>query len=115
MIDVDSDIDLSEVIDPNGEWAAPVPPGRVIEELFLEPNNISPADLARGLGVPPSRITELIHGARRLTVDTALRLARFFSTSAELWLNLQSRYDLEKVSLSRRELIERSVKPYQAA
>ena len=73
----------------------PIPPGEILLEEFLEPMGLSQYRLAKGLSVPPRRINEIVHGKRRITADTALRLARFFGTSESLWLNLQSRYDLE--------------------
>lgn len=73
----------------------PIHPGEILFEEFLEPMGLSQYRLAKGLSVPPRRINEIVHGKRRITADTALRLARFFGTSESLWLNLQSRYDLE--------------------
>ena len=73
----------------------PIHPGEILLEEFLEPMGLSQYRLAKGLSVPPRRINEIVHGKRRITADTALRLARFFCTSESLWLNLQSRYDLE--------------------
>jgi addiction module HigA family antidote len=64
-------------------------------EEFLEPLGITQHRLARAVGVPPRRINEIVHGKRRVTADTALRLARFFGTSERFWLNLQTQWDLE--------------------
>ena len=74
---------------------APVHPGEVLMEEFLGPMGLSQYRLARDISVPPRRINEIVHGKRAITADTALRLARYFSTSDRFWLNLQSRYDLE--------------------
>lgn len=74
---------------------APVHPGEVLSEEFLKPLGISQYRLAQDVGVPPRRINEIVHGKRSVTADTALRLARYFSTSERFWLNLQARYDLE--------------------
>lgn len=74
---------------------APVHPGEVLAEEFLEPLEISQNRLAVAIGVPPRRINEIVHGKRRITADTALRLARYFSTTDRFWLNLQTRFDLE--------------------
>jgi addiction module HigA family antidote len=74
---------------------APVHPGEVLLEEFLGPLGLSQYRLSRKINVPPRRINEIVHGKRAITADTALRLARFFSTSERFWLNLQSRYDLE--------------------
>ena len=74
---------------------APVHPGEVLLEEFLGPLGLSQYRLSREINVPPRRINEIVHRKRAITADTALRLARFFSTSERFWLNLQSRYDLE--------------------
>jgi len=68
----------------------------VLLEDFLRPMEITQYRLAKGTGVPRRRINEIVHGARGITADTALRLARFFGTSEQFWLNLQNRYDLER-------------------
>ena len=73
----------------------PVHPGEVLAEEYLGPFGVTQHHLAVAVGVPPRRINEIVHGKRRITADTALRLARFFGTSERFWLNLQSRYDLE--------------------
>jgi addiction module HigA family antidote len=74
---------------------APIHPGEVLLEDFLGPLGLTQYRLARDLSVPPRRINEIVHGKRAITADTALRLARYFGTSEQFWLNLQSRYDLE--------------------
>lgn len=74
---------------------APVHPGEILLEEFLHPLSVSQYHLAKELGVPPRRINEIVHGQRRVSADTALRLARFFGTSEGFWMNLQARYDLE--------------------
>jgi antitoxin HigA-1 len=73
----------------------PVHPGEILMEEFLKPLELSQYQLAKELSVPARRINEIVHGERRITADTALRLARFFGTSDRFWMNLQSRYDLE--------------------
>ena len=73
----------------------PIHPGEILMEEFLEPLQISQNRLAVAIGVPPRRINEIVHGKRRITADTALRLARYFGTTDRFWLNLQTRYDLE--------------------
>ncbi len=73
----------------------PVHPGEILSEEFLAPLSLSQYQLAKEISVPPRRINEIVHGQRRITADTALRLARFFGTSERFWLNLQARYDLE--------------------
>lgn len=74
---------------------APIHPGEVLLEEFLEPLQVTQHRLAVSIGVPPRRINEIVHGKRRITADTALRLARYFGTTDRFWLNLQTRYDLE--------------------
>jgi addiction module HigA family antidote len=73
----------------------PIHPGEILAEEYLSPLGISQHKLAVAIGVPPRRINEIVHGTRRITADTALRLARYFGTSERFWLNLQGRYDLE--------------------
>lgn len=73
----------------------PIHPGEVLLEDFLTPLEVTQHHLAVAVGVPPRRINEIVHGKRRITADTALRLARYFGTTDRFWLNLQTRYDLE--------------------
>ena len=73
----------------------PIHPGEVLMEEYLEPLGITQHRLAIAIGVPPRRINEIVHGKRRITADTALRMARYFGTSERFWMNLQGRYDLE--------------------
>lgn len=73
----------------------PVHPGEILEEEFLKPMEISQYRLAIDTSVPPRRINEIVHGKRGISADTALRLSLYFGTSAEFWMNLQSKYDLE--------------------
>lgn len=74
---------------------APIHPGEVLQEEFLDGFGITQHKLAVSIGVPPRRINEIVHGKRSVSADTALRLAKFFGTSAQFWLNLQARYDLD--------------------
>jgi addiction module HigA family antidote len=74
---------------------SPVHPGEILLEEFLKPLKISQNRLGRDLGVPAQRINEIIRGRRTITVDTALRLAKYFGTTPQFWLNLQAHYDLE--------------------
>ena len=73
----------------------PIHPGEVLMEEFLEPLQVIQNRLAVAIGVPPRRINEIVHGKRRITADTALRLARYFGTTDRFWLNLQTCFDLE--------------------
>lgn len=77
------------------EKLSPVQPGEVLLAEFIEPLGITQHRLAVAISVPPRRINEIVHGKRRITADTALRLSRYFGTSAQFWINLQSHYDLE--------------------
>jgi antitoxin HigA-1 len=74
---------------------APILPGEVLMEEFITPLGITQHRVAVAIGVPPRRINEIVHGKRRITADTALRLARYFGTTDLFWINLQNRYDLE--------------------
>jgi len=71
-------------------------PGEILKEEFLDAMGISSYRLAKGINVPETRISEIIHGKRSITADTAIRFSRFFGTTAEFWLNLQNLYDLEE-------------------
>ena len=74
---------------------APIHPGEVLMEDFIEPLGITQHKVAVAIDVPPRRINEIVHGKRRITADTALRLARYFGTTDLFRVNLQNRYDLE--------------------
>lgn len=74
---------------------APIHPGEVLLEDFILANDITQHRVAVAIGVPPRRINEIVHGKRRITADTALRLSRYFGTTDLFWVNLQNRYDLE--------------------
>lgn len=74
---------------------SPIHPGEVLLADFIEPLGVTQHRVAIAIGVPPRRINEIVHGKRRITADTALRLSRYFGTSERFWLNLQSRFDLE--------------------
>lgn len=79
----------------NEDKLMPVHPGEVLLEEFLKPMNLSQNQMALALRVPARRINEIIHGKRRITADTALRLARYFNMSPRFWLGLQMDYDLD--------------------
>lgn len=97
------------------ERLEPVHPGEILNEEFLKPMALSQNALARGLGVPPRRINEIVQGKRRLTADTALRLGRFFGMSAEFWLGLQMDYELDLESDRLAGRLNNEVKRYQEA
>jgi antitoxin HigA-1 len=89
-------------------------PGDVLRLDFLEPMGISAYRLARDIGVQQTRITQLLRGTRSITVDTALRLGRYFGTTPELWLNLQSRHDLEEARIRDGRVYE-AIRPYASS
>ncbi len=74
---------------------APIHPGEILLEEFLDPMEVSQYRLAKDISVSPRRINEIVHGKRAITADTALRLARYFGTTERFWMNLQTRHDLE--------------------
>ncbi|MDR6865586.1 addiction module HigA family antidote [Microbacterium resistens] len=84
-----------------GDRIEPIHPGEILMEDFIEGFGITQNRLAVSIGVPPRRINEIVHGKRGITADTAIRLARYFGTSEEFWMNLQSSYELR---LERRAL-----------
>ena len=89
----------------------PIHPGEILLEEFLKPWKISQNALSRDLDVPLQRINQIVLGKRSITVDTALRLAKYFGTTPELWLNLQARYDLEMARDNKLvETIDRTVR-----
>ena len=90
----------------------PIHPGEVLLEEFLKPMCLSQNKLALNIGVHARRINEIVLEKRKITADTALRLARFFGTSAEFWLGLQSQYDLDVTADEIGERIEKEVKEY---
>jgi addiction module HigA family antidote len=89
-------------------------PGEVLSEEFLNPLGMSVNALAMALRVPATRIGAIVKGERSVTADTALRLARFFGTSPEFWMNLQAMHDLTKARLESGRVIERDVRPRAA-
>ena len=93
---------------------APIHPGEILREEFMKPHGLSQNALARALNVPPRRINEIVLEKRGITADTALRLARCFGTTAELWTGLQADYDLRVARYEREGKIERDVQPLAA-
>ena len=92
------------------ETLSPIHPGEVLREEFMKPLGLTQYRLAHDIGVAPIRISQIVNGQRAITVDTALRLARYFGTSAAVWLRLQVRYDLEVAEQEMSEKIDREVK-----
>lgn len=93
----------------------PVHPGEVLLEEFLKPMGLSQNRLALNIGVPARRINEIVLGKRGITADTALRLAKFFGTSAQLWTGLQSQYDLDVAEEELGGRLDREVRAYAEA
>jgi addiction module HigA family antidote len=89
----------------------PVHPGEVLKEDAMAPIGLSANRLAADAGIPTSRVLEIIKGRRSITADTALRLGRYFGTSAALWMNLQTRYDLELAQARIGKSIEKTIRP----
>src|SRR5438552_2740543 len=89
----------------------PIHPGEILREEFMKPRGLSQNALARALNVPPRRINEIVLEKRGITADTALRLARFFGTSAEMWAGLQADYALRLARYQKQKQIERDVEP----
>ena len=92
----------------------PVHPGEILHEEFLIPMGITQYRLAKDICIPPRRINEIVLGKRGISADTALRLARYFSTSADVWMNLQNRYEVEVARISNGDTIERQISPLTA-
>ena len=90
---------------------APIHPGEILREEFMKPRELSQNALARALNVPPRRINEIVLEKRSITADTALRLARYFGTTAEMWAGLQADYDLRLARYEKERQIERDVEP----
>ena len=84
-------------------------PGEVLFNDFMEPLGLSKYRVAKDVGVPPIRITDIVNGKRAITADTALHLSKYFGTSSEIWLRLQVRYDLEKAEQTNGKKISREV------
>jgi addiction module HigA family antidote len=98
----------------NQRKLAPVHPGEVLFEEFLKPMGLSQSRVALAIGVHPRRINEIILGKRGISADTALRLAKFFGTSAELWLGLQKDYELDVAMDEVGDLIDREVRTLES-
>lgn len=88
----------------------PIHPGEILMEEFLRPMDISLSQLARDIGVPAGRISQIVRGKRAITADTALRLGKYFGVSPEMWLGLQSDYELRRAQRTAGKEIDRTVK-----
>jgi len=98
-------------IKPRQPDMPPIHPGEVLAEDFMKPLSISQYRIAKETSVPPRRINLIVKGRQAITADTALRLGRYFGMEAQFWLNLQTRYDLERAELELTERLDREVTP----
>lgn len=98
----------------DGDLIKPIHPGEVLMEDFIEGFGITQNKLAVAIGVPPRRINEIVHGKRGITADTAVRLSKYFGTSAEFWMNLQSHYELRIERRALREQLD-AISPLESA
>lgn len=105
-------VDLKEVT--TGKRVPPAHPGEILNDDFLVPMGLRVYALANAIKVPRSRVNDIVRGRRGVTADTALRLARYFGTSPEFWVNLQAHYDLKVAKDASHRRIEREVEPYAA-
>ena len=105
-------VDLSDVA--TGRRLSPVHPGAILRDDFLRPMELSVFRLARDIKVSRPRMNEIVHGRRAVTIDTALRLARYFGTTPEYWINLQARFDVDVAERTVRRRINREVVPRAA-
>lgn len=105
-------IDFAEVA--TGKRLPLIHPGEILRDDFLRPMKISVYTLAQAIKVPRSRVNDIVLGRRGITADTAFRLARYFGTSPDFWINLQARYDLDAAERKLRRRIEREVTPRAA-
>ena len=94
---------------------SPIHPGEILSEEFMKPLGLNAHQLALALRVPANRILQIVAGRRALSADTALRLARYFGTTPEFWVNLQAGYDVRLARQERQKQIEREVRPRESA
>ncbi len=111
--DIDNrQVDFSDVA--TGRRLPTVHPGEILRDEFLKPMGLSVYELANAIKVPRSRANDIVRGRRAITTDTALRLGRYFGTTAAFWINLQACHDLDVADRSLRKKIEREVAPRAA-
>lgn len=109
--DLDSEaVDFSGIA--TGRLLPPVHPGEILRDEFLVPLGLSVYRLAKALRIPRSRVNDIVLGRRGMTIDTALRLGRYFGTTPEFWINLQARHDLDIAERTLRLEIEREIEPH---
>ena len=105
-------VDFSDVA--SGERLPPIHPGEILRDDFLRPMGLSVYGLARALKVSRPRVNDIVLGRRGISVDTALRLGRYFGTTPEFWVHLQTRYDLDVAERTIRPGIDREIEPRAA-
>ena len=108
-----NEVDFSDVT--SGSRLPPVHPGEILRDEFLRPMELSVYRLARALKISRPRLNDVVRGRRRVTTDTALRLGRYFGTTPEFWINLQTRHDLDLAERTVWTRIEREVEPRAVA
>lgn len=108
-----ANMDFADLVEP-GPAMRPIHPGEILREEFMKPLGLSANALALALRVPAPRINEIARERRGVTPDTALRLARYFGTTPQFWVNLQMSYDLETATMEAGDSIEREVLPRAA-
>jgi len=111
--DIDNQkMDFSNIA--SGRRLPPVHPGEILRDEFLTPMKISVYELANAIKVPRTRASDIVLGRQAITIDTAIRLGRYFGTSSEFWINLQTRYDLDLADRTVRRRIEQEISPRAA-
>jgi addiction module HigA family antidote len=100
-------VDFSDIA--SGRRLPPVHPGEILHDEFLTPMKISVYELADAVKVPPTRANDIVLGRRAITIDTAIRFGKYFGTSSEFWINLQTRYDLDVDDRTVRRRIEQEI------
>jgi len=105
-------VDFADVT--TGKRLALIHPGEILRDDFLQPMKISVYTLAQAIKVPRSRVNDIVLGRRGITADTAFRLARYFGTTPDFWINLQARHELDAADRKIRRRIEREVRPRAA-
>jgi len=105
-------VDFSDIA--SGRRLPPVHPGEILRDEFLKPMDISVYELAKAIKVPRTRANDIVLCRRAITIDTAIRLGRYFGTSSEFWINLQARYDLDVADRTVRRRIEKEISPRAA-
>lgn len=110
----DATVSYRDLVDSSGRGTGPVHPGRILKEEWLDPLGITAYRLAKDIRVPLTRVTAILAGARAITADTALRLACYFGTDAQSWVNLQAHYDLETARRKTESRVRVEVRPRAA-